>query len=65
LKVTRAITIDVSIFDLINGIVDYAANAKKEELAPYFWQKLREAADTMEREYNGEYDAGKTIGSGK
>lgn len=55
MKVTRAVTIDVNIFDLINMLTDFAGSAKKEELTPYYWDKIRTAADTMERTFNGEF----------
>lgn len=52
MKITRVITVDIGIYGLVNGVVDFANKAEKRCIAPYFWEQLRKAADTMERTYN-------------
>jgi hypothetical protein len=61
MKVTRSVTIDVDMYDLVNGVVAYAERATKQTVCPYYWEKLRSAADMMERTYGviGEEQDGK------
>lgn len=51
MRVTRTITVDVDIYDLVNGVFAYAEQAEKRTICPYFWERIRAAADMMERTY--------------
>lgn len=53
IEVARQVEIRLNLQDIVEFAYKYALEAKREELAPYYWQRLRFAADMMKRTYDG------------
>jgi hypothetical protein len=51
MKIKRYIEVEVDVFQLIDGIYQFAAECTKPVICEYMWERLRKAADMMEKTY--------------